>query len=174
MSKFSLLPLFISLFGVLGAVSSLQAQTFGTKFVCCRVETTSGLGNAGCTKYTPALRDRALTQADAYARCVGVFAYDMKWATHQCPATSCSGSSTPSTPRPTPAPAPAPEPTPARYQWNDTMKECSNRTTYLRVANRFCGKASRQLKIIGNVCLVFVEGKVLDKQLNKGEEDCPN
>ena len=60
----------------------ISGGTLGTKFVCCSPESVSCLGGGGGTIYHTMLRDRAITQVDAKARC-GV--YQMHWGTHSCP-----------------------------------------------------------------------------------------
>ena len=86
------------LFLSIGSFSTVaQGQfTVGTKFACCKSVYNSTVGGGGCTTVTRTLRDRALTQADASARCA-VKGSQMKWGTHSCPASSCSNSG--STPR---------------------------------------------------------------------------
>lgn len=61
------------------------ALKIGTKFVCCEAVNASCPGGGGTTVYIPRLKDRALTQADAYPRCRFML---MQWNTHSCPATS--------------------------------------------------------------------------------------
>jgi hypothetical protein len=72
-----------------------SAFEFGTKFACCRAQSVSCLGGGGATVWSTTLKDRALTQVDAKARC----GFDhMYWATHSCPAsTQCNPDPTPPT-----------------------------------------------------------------------------
>lgn len=149
---------FLCLSGVFSFTGSVSAQTFGTKFVCCQTENLSCLGGGGYTKYTPTLRDRALTQVDAQLRC-GF--QSMYWATHSCPASGgCSSNPGGST-----SPAPV-------YKWDETALYCYQPSPFARVPNYRCGKASRQLEIKASYCLLTVDGDYKGL-LDRGQEDCP-
>jgi hypothetical protein len=148
----------LCLLGVLGFTEIGSAQTFGTKFVCCETENLSCLGGGSYTKYTPTLRDRALTQVDAQLRCGFK---SMFWATHSCPASGgCSSSSGGAT-----------SPTPV-YKWDEAGLYCYQPSPYAKVPNSRCGKAARQLEIKETFCHLTVDG-VYKGLLDRGQEDCP-
>ncbi|MFW7381780.1 MAG: hypothetical protein ACOH5I_23440 [Oligoflexus sp.] len=76
--------------------SQANAQSFGTKFACCHHESVSGLSSGSCSVITRTLKDRALTQVDAGARCLALGSR-LEWATHECPvAKPCNGNQGPS------------------------------------------------------------------------------
>ena len=67
--------------------TQLAAIEFGTKFACCSQNENSSLGGGGCVVPKRTLRDRALTQVDAGARCLALGS-TLQWGTHSCPAPS--------------------------------------------------------------------------------------
>lgn len=151
---------------VLSWASSASAFDFGTKFVCCRPQSMSCLGGGGSTTYARTLRDRALTQVDAKARC----GFDqMYWGTHSCPAdVPCSN------------PNPGGPVTPASSQVNFTnnrnqdvfvaLKTWSGNRYEIHAWYKVGARQRREFPYSENVCIaISVDGRdYIQDQRNAG------